>query len=62
MHERGSIDGKIIGMVVLGLLVMVTGSAAIWAFMNYTDAKDNLDSKVEVATAEAIKKQSKERK
>lgn len=57
-NERGSIDGKLIGLFVLGLLFLLAGSAAIWAFMNYKDAKDNVDSKVEAATAEAIKTQS----
>lgn len=58
VSERGSVDGKVIGLVVLGLLFMVAGSAAIWAFMNYKDAKDNVDSKVEAAQAEATKTQS----
>lgn len=58
VSERGSIDGKLIALVVLGLLFILAGSAAIWAFMNYKDAKDNVDSKVEAATAEAIKTQS----
>lgn len=58
MHEQGSVDSKVIGLVVLGLLFMIAGSAAIWAFMNYKDAKDNVDSKVLTAKAEAEKTQS----
>lgn len=58
VSERGSVDGKLIGLVVLSLLFILAGSAAIWAFMNYKDAKDNSDSKVEVAKVEAEKAQS----
>ena len=57
-RERGAVDGKLIGMVVLGVLFLAAGSAAIWAYMNYVDAKENVDSKVQEATAEAVKKQS----
>lgn len=56
--ERGSIDHKVIGIVVLGVLFMGAGSAAIWAYMNYVDAKENVDSKVQAAQAEATKTQS----
>lgn len=56
-HEAGAIDGKIIGLVVLGILFLGAGSAAIWAYMNYLDAKENVDSKVEAATAEAKRTQ-----
>jgi len=57
-HESGAVDSKIIGLIVLSLLFMAAGSAAIWAFVNYKDAKDNLDGKIEAATAEATKTQS----
>lgn len=56
--ERGSIDAKVVGLVLLSLLFMGAGSFSIWAYMNYMDAKDNVDSKVTVAVAEAVKLQS----
>lgn len=33
-----------------------SGGVAVWAFINYLDQKDNVDSKVSVAVAEAVKK------
>ena len=56
-HESGAIDGKIIGIVLLSILFLAAGSAAIWAYMNYMEAKQNVDSKVEAATAEAVRTQ-----
>ena len=56
-HESGAIDGKIIGIVLLSILFLAAGSAAIWAYMNYMEAKENVDSKVEAATADAIRTQ-----
>lgn len=37
----------------LAILVLGLGSFAIWSFVSYTDAKDNLDGKIAVAVAEA---------
>ncbi len=56
--ESGAIDSKVIGISVLGVLFIVAGSAAIWAYMNYLDAKSNVDSKVQAAVSEGVKTQS----
>lgn len=53
--EAGGIDAKVIFIVVLSILFLAAGSAAIWAYMNYIDAKENVDSKVEAAKAEAVR-------
>ncbi len=56
-YERGVIDVKIIGIVVLGLLFLVAGSMSIWLYFQYANAKSNVDSKVTAATAAATLKQ-----
>lgn len=56
-HEHGAIDAKIVFIVLLSILFLAAGSLSIWLYMNYTDAKENVDSKVEAAKAEAVKEQ-----
>lgn len=56
-HEAGGISGSLIAIIALIILVIGAGSAAIWAYMNYTDQKVNVDSKVAVAVAQAQKQQ-----
>lgn len=53
--ERGGIDMKIVGIVLLSLLFMAAGSLAIWLYFQYTDAKTNVDSKVTEAVATAVR-------
>lgn len=57
-NEAGAVSGAMILTIVLTLLVLLFGSVMIWALVNYNDAKNNLDAKVEVAVAEAKKVQS----
>lgn len=59
-NEAGAVIGALILNVVLTLLVLIFGSVMIWALVNYNDAKNNVDAKVEVATAEAKKVQAEE--
>lgn len=54
-HERGEVSGLQITVVGLAILVLGLGSFGIWSFVSYTDAKDNVDSRVSVAVAEAKK-------
>lgn len=56
--ERGSIDGKVIGLVVLLLLFLGAGSFGIWAFLKYIDTKQTVDSRVTAEVAEAKRTQS----
>ncbi len=58
--ERGSVDSKVIGLVVLLILFMGAGSFGIWAFMNYMEAKQNVDSKVTAEVARAKNDQATE--
>lgn len=59
-HERGEISGLQITVVGLAVLVLGLGSFGIWSFVSYTDAKDNVDSKISVAVAEAKNEEGKE--
>lgn len=56
-NEQGAISGSLIAIIGLVVLVIAAGSAAIWAYMNYTDQKNNVDSIVTVAVAKAEKAQ-----
>jgi hypothetical protein len=59
-HEKGEISGVQITIVGLAILVLGLGSFGIWAFVSYQDAQDNVNGKIDVATAEAKKQQSDE--
>lgn len=58
--QQGSVSGALITSVVLGVLVVVLGSVSIWAMVNYSDQKDNVDSKISVAVAAAKQQQGEE--
>ena len=60
LGERGGIDGKLVIIILLSLLFLGAGSLAIWLYVNYTDAKENVDSKVTAAAAEAKRTQADE--
>ncbi len=55
--EYGGVSGSLIAIIGLVILVVVAGSLAIWAYLNYTEQKTNVDGKVSLAVAEAKKEQ-----
>lgn len=57
-NENGAVSGSLIAIIVLGILFLAAGSAAIWAYSNYTEQKTNVDGKIDLAVAEARKEQS----
>jgi hypothetical protein len=59
-YEQGGISGSMIAIIGLIILSLAAGSLAIWAYVNYTDQKTNVDGKVALAVAEAKKVQSDE--
>lgn len=59
-HEQGGVSGSLIAIIGLTLLVVVAGSLAIWAYLNYNEQKTNVDGKVELAVAQAKKEQADE--
>lgn len=60
IHERGAVSGLLIATIGLTILVIAAGSVAIWAYMNYTDQKTNVDTKIDAAVATAKKEQGDE--
>lgn len=59
-NEQGKISGSLLAIIGLSLLVVVAGSLAIWAYLNYSEQKTNVDGKVELAVAQAKKDQADE--
>jgi len=58
--QAGAISGSMLAIIGLIILVLGSGSFAIWAYINYTDQKTNVDGKVALAVAEAKKVQGDE--
>lgn len=56
--EVGAINGSIFAIIALVILVLVFGSFSIWAYLNYMDQKNNVDTKVSEAVAKAVLDQS----
>ena len=57
-NEDGAVSGSLIAIILLSILFLAAGSVAIWAYLNYSDQKTNVDSKIKLAEAIATKKQS----
>lgn len=60
IYERGAISGMQVTVIGLAVLVLGLGSFGIWSFVSYQDAQSNLDSKIDVAVANAKKEQADE--
>lgn len=58
--KKGAIQGSTIAIILLALALIGAGAFGIWSFMNYREAQINIDGKVDLAVAEAIKKQADE--
>ncbi|MDR1032959.1 MAG: hypothetical protein LBL84_03035 [Candidatus Nomurabacteria bacterium] len=59
-YKSGEVDVWMIVTIVLGVLFLAAGSMAIWAYVNYSDQKNNVDSIKSAAVAEAKKLQADE--
>lgn len=57
--EAGAINGSIFAIIALVILVLVFGSFSIWAYVNYLDQKQDVDSKVDEAVAAAVLQENK---
>lgn len=57
-YAPGAVSGQLIAMIALIFLVVVLGSAAVWAFVSYNEQKTNVDGKVDLAVATAKKDQA----
>ena len=49
--ERGSVNGWMVGTIGCLILFLIAGSLAIWAYMQYSHEKNNVDSKVAIEVA-----------
>jgi hypothetical protein len=58
--ERGDVNPLLIISIVLTVLVLGLGSLSIWAYVNYTDQKNNVDQKISAAVADAKRVQGTE--
>lgn len=56
--EKGAITGSIVAIVVLVILVLGFGGFSVWSYLQYLDQRDNVDEKVDVAVAEAVRQNS----
>lgn len=56
--EAGGVSGAMIAIIGLIVLVLVAGSAAIWAYLNYNEQKTDVDGKISLASAQAKKDQA----
>lgn len=57
-NQEGAISGSLVAIIGLIVLVLVTGSLAIWAYLSYNEQKTNVDAKINLAVVEAKKEQS----
>ncbi|MGD8374205.1 MAG: hypothetical protein PVI21_05130 [Candidatus Woesebacteria bacterium] len=58
--QRGEFNPLIIIIIVLSLLFVSAGGLGIWAYINYTDQKNNVDQKIAAAESEARRVQSEQ--
>lgn len=56
--ESGAVNPLVLSNVVVGVIAVALAGFAVWSFVNYMDQKNNVDSKVNTAVAEAKKVQS----
>lgn len=59
-NELGAISGQMVAIVGLSVVVLILGSTAIWAIVNYNDQKTDVDGRVAVAVADGKKQQADE--
>ena len=58
--QRGEVNPLLLISIVLTILVLGLGSFSIWAYVNYTDQKNNVDQKISAAVANAKRQQGTE--
>jgi len=56
--QRGEVNPLLLISIVLTILVLGLGSFSIWAYVNYSDQKNNVDQKIAAAVADAKRQQS----
>ncbi|MGE5312649.1 MAG: hypothetical protein ACM3MA_01390 [Acidobacteriota bacterium] len=56
-EEQGMANPLLVVSILLGVLALALGGAFVWAYTNYIDQKDNVDSKIEAAVTVAVENQ-----
>jgi hypothetical protein len=56
-YEKGGVSGPMIAIIGLIVLVVITGSLAIWAYLNYNDQRTDVEGRVKLAVTQAKKDQ-----
>jgi hypothetical protein len=59
-YEQGGVSGSMIAIIGLVVLVLISGSLAIWAYINYDKQKTDVQGKIDVAVLEAQNKKQTE--
>lgn len=59
-HQQGAINAWLILSIVFAVTTVVAAGFLVWALTNYTDQKENVDTKVSAAVATAKKEQADE--
>jgi hypothetical protein len=52
-NEQGGVSGSMIAIIGLVVLVLVAGSLAIWAYVNYDHARTDVNGQIDLAVAKA---------
>ena len=58
--KKGAVQGSTIAIILLSIGFAGAGSFGIWAYIEYNNAKTDIDGKIELATAEAKRKQAED--
>jgi hypothetical protein len=58
--QRGAASVWLITTIILAVTTIAASGFLVWALVNYFDQRDNVDSKVSLAVAEAVKEQADE--
>ena len=57
-REQGQVSGALVAIVLLSIAMVGFGGLAVWAYINYSEQKYNVDGKIALAVAAAEKKQA----
>lgn len=57
-HETGAINSLLLSTILVSVAAVGFAALSVWLYMNYSDQKNNVDSKVGVAVADAQHKQA----
>lgn len=58
LYQTGAAAGSIVAIILLTLMVLFFAGFSGWMYMQYTDAKTDVDGQIEAALAEGLRKQS----